>query len=178
MSEQSEPPMKIRIATLALLAFLFPSPFSGTLGQASTASSPSKYDFGTHEIGTTSAPIAVPVANPGATAVKFKVQLDASDYAIEKDECTDDVAPKATCVVYVTFSPMAEGSRPGQLSITYPSGTGSATSSLAPISITGMGKLADLGISSTRVCFPPQQTGKVSAPQTITLRNNSTSDLV
>jgi hypothetical protein len=170
--------MKIRIATLALPAFLLPSLFCAALGQTVAPSDPSNAGFGTQKIGKSSSPVGYNITNPETSAVKFTVQATPADYQIEKNSCTGNVAAKATCVVYVTFSPVAEGSRPGQLSVSYPAVAGGSTArSLPPIPLIGNGKLPDLVVSASRVYFAPQEAGTASAPQTITLTNHSTSDL-
>lgn len=168
----------MRIAILALSAFLLPALCCAAFGQILAPSDPSNPGFGTQKIGKSSSPVGYNITNPETSAVRFTVQASPADYQIEKSNCTGEVAAKAICVVYVTFSPVAEGSRPGQLSVSYPAvAGGSAARSLPPISLNGNGKLPDLVVSSSRVSFAPQEAGTVGAPQTITLTNNSTGDL-
>ncbi|MGA8222972.1 MAG: choice-of-anchor D domain-containing protein [Candidatus Acidiferrales bacterium] len=170
--------MKTRLLALAFLAALFSSPFLWATGQGSAPNdTEAQYKFGTHDIGTRSEPVAITLVNPSTSTVKFTIQSSAPDYEIESKECAHDVASKGACVVHVTFSPMAEGDRAGQLLVTYKSGTEGPSSSLSPIRMSGTGKLPDLGISSTRISFAPEHTGKTGPPETITLTNNSASEL-
>jgi hypothetical protein len=53
--------------------------------------------------------------------VKFTVQPIVPDDTVQDSNCTKEVTSKAICTVKVTFSPVAEGLRKGQLSITYQS---------------------------------------------------------
>ena len=164
--------MKARIASCSALAFFLSLMLPTSFGQTPTPKD--GIPFGTRDIGTTSPPVSITLANPESVVVTFTVQPDLPDFSIDKNECTRSVPSKGACVVYVTFSPVAQGDRLGHLTATYQSGTDKKSSSISPILLTCYGKLPDLSISSTRISFLPVHVGKTSSPEMITLTNNLT----
>jgi hypothetical protein len=173
--------MKLRIVSSYFLALVLAGATPRVFGQASGQSQPaSLYDFGTHDIGTKSAPIAVTLKNPANVKVKFTITPDKSskpDYQIEKNECGENIAPGASCEFDITFSPMGEGERPAGLVVTYQADTDGKPTTLPSVTLRGIGSLPDLGVSSTQLCFPAQQLSTTSTPQTVTLTNNSSNEL-
>ncbi len=173
--------MKLRVAICPLLALALATVAPGVFGQASGQSqAPPVYDFGTHDIGTKSVPIAVPLKNSTNSKVKFVVTANKeskADYQIEKNGCADEVAPNALCVVEITFSPMGEGSRSGEFLVTSQATSDGKPSSLPSVTLRGIGSLPDLDISSSQIYFSAQQAFTTSPSQTVTLTNNSQNDL-
>jgi hypothetical protein len=89
--------------------------------------------FGSQKVGTTSAPMAITVSNPGATPLKITSITIAGDFA-ETNTCPAKLAVGANCTISVTFSPTATGSRTGTLSI-----KDGALTSIQKIALSGTG---------------------------------------
>jgi hypothetical protein len=147
---------------------------------AEAQSDNSAINFGTHDIGTKTVPVAIPLKNPTNSKVKFTVTPSKDskpDYQIERNACADDVAPNATCVVEISFAPISEGIRAGEFLVAYQAGSDGKPSSLPSVKLTGTGSFPELGISSTQIYFSVQSVSTASSPQTITLTNNSANEL-
>lgn len=110
------------------------------------AVSPSSVDFGSQNIGTTSAPRTVTLSSTGNQPLNVDGwSIDgpnATDFAVTRDGCTGQAVPAgSSCSVDVTFTPAATGSRTAALHFaddasdspqTVPlSGTGAATADMA-----------------------------------------------
>ena len=144
----------------------------GTVALAVDPAAPTPVEFGAQEIGTRSAALPIAVRNTAASAVKFSSRLSDSDYQIETDGCSREVAPQSVCTVEVNFAPGAGGERTGELTVTQ-AGADGKTQLVLKQSLTGSGRLADLTVSSRGILFSSQRVDTVSVPQTITLTNNS-----
>jgi hypothetical protein len=170
----------IRLCACILVAIAL-STFCAFRGvEAQSAVGPAAINFGTHDIGTKTVPIPIPLKNPTNTKVKFTVTAGKDskpDYQIEKNACTGEVAANATCALEISFAPMSEGNREGEFLIAYQAGSDGKPSSLPSVKLTGMGSLPELGISSTQIYFPAQSVSTTGPPQTITLTNNSPNEL-
>lgn len=172
--------MKPRTAICASLVFVLATVAPSVVAQASSQNQAPSYDFGAHDIGTKSAPIAVTLRNPTNSKVRFAVTPSKDskpDYQIEINECVDEIGPSAMCVVEITFSPMGEGKRLGEFLVTYQASSDGKPFNLQPVALNGIGSLPDLSISSTQICFPAQRVFTTSPSQTITLTNNSPTDI-
>ncbi|HXP71850.1 MAG TPA: choice-of-anchor D domain-containing protein [Candidatus Dormibacteraeota bacterium] len=87
---------------------------TGTATQAAVSLSPSTLNFANQLVGTASAPVALTVTNTGTGAlvigsISFS-GTNAADFA-QKGTCTAPIAPAATCLINVTFTPTAVGPR-------------------------------------------------------------------
>jgi hypothetical protein len=94
---------------------------------------PDSLTFAARKVGTTSAPQAVTVSNPGATPLKVTSITISGDYA-QTNNCPAKLTTGKHCTIKVTFSPTQTGKRTGTLSI-----KDSALSSVQEIPLTGIG---------------------------------------
>ena len=109
-----------------ILAFADSAPASPQtvtlIGAASDVSlSAARLYFGSHTVGTTSAPRTVTVTNVGSVVVSFTgsgiviAGTDPADYVISANTCGPSLAAGASCTVSVRFMPTATGTRSATL---------------------------------------------------------------
>ena len=83
--------------------------------------SPSRLNFGSRKVGTTSRAKTVTVTNEGSVTVNFTgsgiviTGTDPADYVISANTCGPSIAAGGTCTVSVEFGPMATGTRSATL---------------------------------------------------------------
>lgn len=81
---------------------------------------PSSLNFGTHKVGTSSAPQTVTVTNTGGTSVRFSgitvTGRNPSDFS-QVNACGLNLASGTSCQISVTFTPTATGARSAIVSI-------------------------------------------------------------
>ncbi|HKM46001.1 MAG TPA: choice-of-anchor D domain-containing protein [Terriglobales bacterium] len=113
-----------RSATITVIDDACGSPHVLALSGSGTeiTMSPSPVNFGTQTKGTTSAAMTVTLTNHGTTAVTVKAATitgtNKGDFKIQSNGCTSIAASGGTCMIGVTFTPAATGSRTGTLSVT------------------------------------------------------------
>jgi phospholipase C len=79
---------------------------------------PLRISFPAQTVGTTSKPKAITIRNLGATALNFASIVAAGDFAVQSNTCGSSISPGGSCTVGVTFTPTAQGTRPGTITIT------------------------------------------------------------
>jgi hypothetical protein len=79
---------------------------------------PLRISFSAQTVGTTSKPKAITIRNLGSTALNFASILAAGDFAVQSNTCGSSISPGGSCTVGVTFTPTAQGTRPGTITIT------------------------------------------------------------
>jgi beta-lactam-binding protein with PASTA domain len=135
---------------------LMPSPNSVTMpGQA---------------VNSTTAPLAVSVANGGTGPLTVSsVALggpNAADFAVANNSCTGaSVAPGSSCAVQLTFTPTAAGARNAVLTLA------SNAPQSPPVTISGTGLVSDVGVGATALNFGDQKVGTQSQAQTVAVSN-------
>lgn len=139
-------------------------------GPAVASVSPTSLDFGSQNLGTTSAPQAVTVTNTGESLLTVGTIAITGDFA-QTNNCTT-VAPGASCTINVTFTPTEPAALPGTLTIPHNAAGSPATVSLAG---TGTGPVAS--ITPASLTFGNQAVGTTSASQSVTVRNTGNSPL-
>src|SRR5207302_8036706 len=77
---------------------------------------PLSLDFGLLEVGLTSAPQTITIANVSKSPVTFTSIASDGDYAQTAD-CPATLGPGQSCTVSVTFSPTVAGTRPGSVTL-------------------------------------------------------------
>jgi hypothetical protein len=127
------------------------------------STSPSALTFGNTSVGVSSSPQTVTVTNVTAGPVQITDVSTTADFSETNDCGTLDAG--ATCTVSVIFTPGAEGSLTGTLTIAY-NGAGSPV--LIPLSGTGQPQLV---LSTTQVSFGYHEIGTMAPPQTVTVTN-------
>lgn len=140
-----------------------------------SASSPS-LSFGNQSLNTTSAVQPETITNTGSAALTFTAIAATGDFAVATTGTTCStsapVAPAGTCVINVTFSPTATGSRSGSLML-----TDNATGSPQTIGLSGTGTAPAVSLSSSSLTFAAQISQTTSAAQSITVTNTGTANL-
>lgn len=149
-------------------------------GVSSTATLlPNPFNFGNQLVSTTSGAQTLTFTNTGSVAITLATGspvaisgTNASNFTTSGGTtCTSAavVAPLATCVINITFTPMAVGLRTALVSITSTS-SGSPQGSV----IQGTGTQASLTITPSPTPFGNQQQGVVSLAQVVTVTNTGT----
>jgi hypothetical protein len=138
--------------------------------------------FGNQLIATTSAAQTVTVKNTGnvnlnITAAASFSGANAADFAVASGTtCTNGAAvtPNSTCVINVTFTPAAAGSRSAALNI-----ADNAAGSPQAVALTGTGTVNPPAatVSPSTLTFSGQLVTTTSAAQTVTIKNTGGSNL-
>lgn len=152
-------------------------------GQSPAAISvnPTSLTFAAQATQTTSAAQTVTVTNTGQASLTLVSDLIAlpSDFAVASGStCTANLslAGNASCVINVTFTPSAGGTRSGTLTITYNNGGGSnATQNVA---LTGTGQAPAATVTPASLNFTAESIGATSPAQTITVTNSGQGNLL
>ncbi|MBZ5512716.1 MAG: choice-of-anchor D domain-containing protein [Acidobacteriia bacterium] len=138
------------------------------VSQASPLSlSANNLNFPEQALGTTSAAKTISAANTGATALTIEGIAATGDFAASHT-CGASVAPQATCIISVTFTPTAAGIRTGNVSIAR-SGSGSPQT----VVLTGTGIAALSFTPAAPPAFANQRLNSASAAQVVQLTNNT-----
>lgn len=88
------------------------------LGSAADAHADrARLEFGEQTVGTTSTAREIRVANDGNAPLSISTVTASGDFSVSSNGCVSMVAPGATCVVAVTFTPTRSGSRSGALQV-------------------------------------------------------------
>ena len=140
--------------------------------------SPSTLDFQNQTVGTTSAPLAVLLSNPGGGSLSISTIAitgsSASQFA-QTNNCISGVAPAGSCTINVTFTPATADNQSAQLVI-----TDNAVGSPHTIPLLGLGSdpaSAQISLSKTALTFDSQIVNTASAAQSVTLSNPGTAAL-
>ena len=123
---------------LALPAYSLTTIAWSTSGSTTITVMPSSLTYTSQVVGTTSAAQPVTIQNTGTNIVNFSsfalTGTNAGDYAINSNTCGSTLAVSASCVVNITFTPTAAGTRTASLTI-----TDNASGSPQSTTITGTG---------------------------------------
>jgi hypothetical protein len=141
---------------------------------AKPAFSLSSLGFAGQQIGTSSAPQLVTLANTGATCFQFSTTQITGDFS-QTDSCAAAGIPAGgSCSYNVTFTPVTSGTRSGSLTVT---GTDGLTTSSPSVSLSGTGLTApNVSLSAASLTFGPQPAGTTST-QAVTLTNTGQAPL-
>lgn len=137
---------------------------------------PTSLTFAAQTLQTTSAAQTITVTNTGQanlTLVSSLITLPSDFATASGTTCTANLAlaANASCVIKVTFTPTATGTRNGTLTITYNTGVGpDATQN---VTLTGTGQQAPaVNVSPASLTFTAEAVGATSAAQPITVTNS------
>ena len=131
--------------------------------------SPAQLTFPFQVVGTTSTPLALTLANPGAAPLHLGAATATGDFGISNNGCPATLSVNATCVIDVTFTPQALGLRTGALSVASDNVGGTA---VIPLGGQGESSGGAIQLSASTLTFGPQQVGTTSSPQNVTVTNN------
>ncbi|MBS1854762.1 MAG: choice-of-anchor D domain-containing protein [Acidobacteria bacterium] len=143
-------------------------------GATSVTVWPAPVNFQQQAVGSSSDVQAVTVTNTGAAPLQIASIATTGDFS-QTSTCptTSSVPSGGNCIVAVTFTPTARGSRAGTLTI-----VSNAAGSPSVVNLTGTAVGAVLNLSSTAITFPNQLTGTDSPPQQLALTNNGDYPLI
>lgn len=138
----------------------------------SATATPASLTFGTRTIGSTSNAQTVTLSNTGTGALSINNVIATGDFA-QSNNCGNSLAAGASCAINVTFTPMAAGSRSGQIMI-----SDNATAGYQFVALEGTGAAVPLTYSATAtpssLTFASQGAGSISTAQVVTLSNTGT----
>jgi len=173
-----------------LIFFLFVSvssaqqvnvPLIGTgIGIPNISVTPTSYNFGNINLGSSSSPQIFTVSNIGsANLVIGTISItgtNASQFSKQNDICSGQtLAPSSSCTINVVFSPTSTGSKSASLSIL--SNDPDTPTLNVPLSGTGVG-IPNISVTPTSYNFGNINLGSSSSPQIFTVFNTGTGDLV
>jgi hypothetical protein len=118
---------------------------------AEVALSATTRTFSAQLVGTTSAVQTVALSNTGAATLAIASIAATGDYS-ETNSCGSSVAGGASCLINVTFTPTAPGTRAGKIII-----KDNAAGSPQAVQLTGIG--SEVSLSPTSLTFPPEKVG-------------------
>ncbi len=114
-------------------------------GSTSTVSlSTSSLSFGTQQVNATSPAQTVTVTNNGTVPLAFAGITASGDFA-QSNNCSVALQPSSSCVITVTFKPMAAGASTGAVTL---SDNGSGSPQIVLLNGTGVGQNADFTIAA------------------------------
>jgi hypothetical protein len=132
--------------------------------------SPASLTFAATGIGATSAPATITVTNKGSGSITINTISGSANFTAAgsgPSPCGGVLAKSAKCTLSVTFSPSDTGSIKGAVSVVT-SGAGSPQ----VVGVSGTGEIP-VALSPSSLTFAAQTVGTTSAPQTVTLTNDS-----
>ncbi len=132
--------------------------------------------FANEAVGGTSGPQTVTIWNTGTATLNISglsiTGTSSADYAVRTSTCGGSVATGSSCMISVTFTPTATGTRTASISI-----TDNATNAPQTISLTGTG-VGTPGLSLSAISLIwNEAVGGTSGPQTVTVTNTGTATL-
>jgi hypothetical protein len=129
--------------------------------------SPSVLSFSQVAAGTTSAPLALTVANNSGSAEPITNITVTAPFALAANSCgTVSLAANSDCQIQIDFAPTLAGPATGTLTLT--DGAGAQTVELTGVGLSGPTDT----LSPASLTFPATATGQSSAAQTVTLTNS------
>ncbi len=144
-------------------------PSTGQGQAAGAALSAARLTFPNTLQGSVSSPMALTLANSGATALSgISVALE-GDFT-ETNTCTASLPAGAQCNIHVSFAPSLGTQETGTLSVTDSAGA-------QAISLSGQGVAPGATLSAVSLVFGSQPVNTVSSAQTLVLSNTGTADL-
>lgn len=142
------------------------------VGQGGNSNNPAPYavlaptalTFPNAPVGRPTTPQTVMLTNAGNASLNISGLQVTGDFS-ETNNCPGSLGAGAACNISIVFTPSAEGTRTGSLSI-----ADTAQGSPQIVSLTGTGTTGTLVVTSTSLVFSAVQVG-ASASQTLTLNN-------
>lgn len=133
------------------------------------AMAPFSVQFGSENVGSTSAPQTSILRNMGSAALTISSKTVTGDYA-ETDDCGSTVAAASFCTFTITFTPTVSGADDGVLTIADDAQGSPHSVSLLGIGISGP---SSFSASPSSLRFSSSPVGVETAAQTVTIRNTS-----
>ncbi len=137
--------------------------------------SPTSLSFAGQVLGTTSAPATVTLSDPRSVALSITsisiTGTNPGDFT-QTNTCGGSVAAEANCAIYITFAPLALGTRTASLTI-----TDDAANSPQTVSLSGIGTAPLVSLSALGLSFASQPMSTTSPAQAETVTNTGTGNL-
>ncbi len=134
---------------------------------------PSSLTFGGQNVGTTSSAQILTLTNSGTAPLSITGgNIGVSGDFGQTNNCGTSLVAGASCIISVTFTPTATGTRTGTVTI-----PDNAAGSPHTASLSGTGITPAVTLSPTSVAFPDQKVGTTGAIKTVTLNNGGTGTL-
>jgi hypothetical protein len=131
---------------------------------------PMALNFGSEQVGLTSAPLTTTLTNSGTTTLSISsvgiLGTAATDYAQTANTCGTSLTVGASCSVTLTFTPSATGARSAVLAF-----TDGAQNSPQNVTLTGTGSSSSVTLTPASMTFATQLINTTSASQAATLTN-------
>jgi Abnormal spindle-like microcephaly-assoc'd, ASPM-SPD-2-Hydin/HYDIN/CFA65/VesB-like, Ig-like domain len=151
---------------------------SGTAVNVATPAvtiAPASVAFGSVNLGTTTAPVAITLTNSGDADLHVTSAVvegtNATEFAVQNG-CPLAVVPGASCTLQATFSPASGGAKTAQVRI-----VDDAPTSPQSVSLSGSGVAATISLSPTSLDFGAQGAGG-SSTKSVKITNTGTANLV
>jgi hypothetical protein len=126
---------------------------------------PGSLDFGSVQVGLTSAPFAVTVENAGSSAIALTGVVVSSSFDVASNACGSSLGAHSDCSISLTFTPVQKGAITGSLVLSDDAGT-------QTVALSGTGAAPAAGsLSITSLSFPSTAIGQLSNIQIVTLTN-------
>ena len=137
--------------------------------------SPSSWSFGNQVVSTSSTAESITVTNPGnATLTISSVSItgtNGGDFS-QTNNCSTVAAGSGSCIIQVTFTPSATGSRSASVSV-----TDNASGSPHTVALSGTGTAPQISFSPSSWAFGNQVVNTTSTAESITVTNPGTATL-
>jgi hypothetical protein len=124
--------------------------------------------FPNTSVGFVSASRTATLTNPNSVALTIDSVTPSGDFGIVADGCSGVLPANTSCMVTVSFSPTAQGTRTGSLTV-----VSNTRNSPVAIAMQGNGTLSTLAIVPTSVSFGTVAHGTTSPDKLITVTNNN-----
>lgn len=157
----SSQPKLLRVSTYGRGVWQFALPVL-----PATDVSPASLSFPNQQVKTTSSPLTVTLTNnTNAALTNFQISVSAGDFAILQSgtTCAASLAAFASCKVQMTFTPSAQGSSAGKLTIT-------SSAPTQTVALAGTGVVSGISLAPAILNFTANVSGQ-SAAQAVTVSN-------
>jgi len=144
---------------------------SGTGTTSPPTVSPISVSFENQSVGSTSNPQEVTLTNNGALSLTV-TRVSASSGWTQTNNCQPSVAPKANCIIKVSFQPASGGPLSGTLAI-----SDYANDSPQTVALSGTGAAPVVRLSETVLNFGGQAVSTTSSSKSVTLTNSGNATL-
>jgi pimeloyl-ACP methyl ester carboxylesterase len=138
---------------------------------------PASLSFASQTVGMTTSPQTVTLRNVGSAPLSIGSIVASGDFA-QTNTCGGGIPGGSSCIINVTFTPTATGTRTGLITI-----TDNAAGSPQTVGLTGTGVTSTVGtpavnLSPSVMDFPDQTLSTTSAAHTVTVTNTGTANLM
>ena len=144
---------------------------SGTGTTSPPTVSPVSLSYGDEAVGQTSAPQEVTLTNNAALSLTV-TRVSASSGWTQTNNCQPSVAPKANCIIKVSFQPASGGQLNGTLTI-----ADYANDSPQSVALDGIGAAPAVRLSESVLNFNGQSVSTTSSSKSVTLTNSGNATL-